>query len=95
MLPIMEEIAKCFLCNLSEYKTLKSGQILSVSVTSISKLKVVIEYLNIYSLLGVKYNDFLDLNKVYQMFVNKEHLTLEGKQKIKLIKSNMNSRRII
>jgi hypothetical protein len=29
------------------------------------------------------------------MFINKEHLTLEGKQKIKLIKSNMNSRRII
>jgi hypothetical protein len=29
------------------------------------------------------------------MLVNKEHLTIEGRQKIKLIKSNMNSRRII
>ena len=95
MLPIMEEIAKCFLCNLSEYKTLKSGQVLSISITSISKLKVVIGYFNVYSLLGIKYNDFLDLNKVYKMFINKEHLTLEGKQKIKLIKSNMNSRIII
>ena len=95
MLPIMEEIAKCFLCNLSEYKTLKSGQVLSISVTSISKLKIIIEYFNIYNLLGIKYDDFLDWNKVYQMFVNKEHLTLEGKQKIKIIKSNMNSRRII
>lgn len=95
MLPIMEEIAKCFLCNLSEYKTLKSGQVLSISVTKISKLKIVIGYFNVYSLLGIKYNDFLDWNKVYQMVINKEHLTLEGKQKIKLIKSNMNNKRII
>jgi len=95
MLPIMEEIAKCFQCNLLEYKTLKSGQVLSISITSINKLKVLIEYFNIYSLLGIKYNDYLDWNKVYQMFVNKEHLSLEGKQKIKLIKSNMNSRIII
>jgi hypothetical protein len=29
------------------------------------------------------------------MFINKEHLTLEDKQKIKLIKSNMNNRIII
>ena len=95
MLPIMEEIAKCFLCNLSEYKTLKSGQILSISITNISKLKVIIEYFNIYSLLGIKYNNFLNWNEVYQMFINREHLTLDGKQKIKLIKSNMNNRIII
>ena len=56
---------------------------------------MLIEYFNIYSMLGIKYNDYLDWNKVYQMFVNKEHLSLEGKQKIKLIKSNMNSRIII
>jgi hypothetical protein len=60
MLPVMEEIAKCFSCNLLEYKTLKSGQVLSISVTSIDKLKVIIEYFDIYSLLGIKYNDFLD-----------------------------------
>jgi hypothetical protein len=29
------------------------------------------------------------------MFINKEHLTAEGREKIRLIKSNMNSRRII
>ena len=28
------------------------------------------------------------------MFVNREYLTIEGRQKIRLIKSNMNSRRI-
>jgi hypothetical protein len=60
MLPIMEEITQCFSCNLSEYKTLKSGQVLSVSITSIDKLKVMIEYFNIYNLLGIKYNDFID-----------------------------------
>ena len=93
MLPIMEEISKSFLCNLSEYKTLKSGQVLSVSVTSIDKLKVIINYFDVYNLLGIKYNDFVDWKEVYNMLVNKEHLTIEGRQKIKLIKSNMNSRR--
>jgi hypothetical protein len=60
MFPIMEEIAKCFLCNLSEYKILENNQVLSVSVTSIDKLKVIIEYFNTYSLLGIKYNDYMD-----------------------------------
>jgi LAGLIDADG endonuclease len=59
MLPIMEEIAKCFLCNLSKYKT-NSGEVLSVSITSINKLNVIIEYFDIYNLLGIKYNDFID-----------------------------------
>jgi len=91
MLPIMKEITKCFLCNLSKYKT-KSGEILSVSITSINKLNVIVEYFDIYNLLGIKYNDFIDWKEVYKMFINKEHLTVEGKDKIKLIKSNMNSR---
>jgi len=60
MLPIMEEISKCFLCNLSKYKTLKNDLVLSVSVTSIEKLKIIIEYFNNYSLLGINYNDYLD-----------------------------------
>jgi LAGLIDADG DNA endonuclease family protein len=60
MLPIMEEISKCLLCDLSKYKTLKGDQVLSISVTSIDKLKVIIEYFDIYSLLGIKYNDFVD-----------------------------------
>lgn len=95
MLPIMEEITKCFLCNLSEYKTLKSGQILSVFITNIDKLKVIIKYFNIYNLLGIKYNYFIDWKEVYQMFIDKKHLTIEGKEKIKLIKSNMNNKRIL
>lgn len=93
MLPIMEKIAKCFLCNLSKYNT-KSGEILSISITSINKLNVIIEYFDIHNLLGIKYNDYIDWKEVYHMFINKEHLTTKGKEKIKLIKLNMNSRRI-
>ena len=94
MLPIMEEISKCLLCDLSKYKTLKGDQVLSIFVTSIEKLKVIVKYFDVYNLLGIKYNDFVDWKEVYQMFVNREHLTVEGRQKIRLIKSNMNSRRI-
>ena len=95
MLPIMKKITKCFLCHLSEYNTLKSGPGLSITITTIRNLEVIIGYFNIYSLLGKKYNDFLDWNAVYQVLINKEYLTLEDKKIIKLIKSNMNSRRII
>jgi len=95
MLPVMEEITKYFLCNLSKYKTLKSGEVLSISITSINKFKIIIEYFDTYSLLGIKYNDYIDWKKVYQMIIDKKHLTIKGREKIKLIKSNMNSRRII
>lgn len=46
-----------------------------------------------YPLLGSKQQDFLDFVKVAELIRSKDHLTKEGLEKIKLIKSNMSSRR--
>jgi len=46
-----------------------------------------------YPLLGSKQQDYLDFVKVAELIRSKDHLTKEGLAKIKMIKSNMNSRR--
>ena len=48
---------------------------------------------NKYPLLGTKQQDLLDFVRVAELIRSKDHLTKEGLEKIKLIKSNMNSRR--
>lgn len=93
-LSIMENIAKSFMCNISEYTTLKDNKVLSVTVTSVSNIKIIVDYFNIYNLLGIKYKDYLDWEKVYYMILDKKHLTSEGKDQIRLIKYRMNNRRI-
>lgn len=47
-----------------------------------------------YPLIGTKKEDYLDFCKVVELINSKDHLTEEGLEKIKVIKSNMNSRRI-
>ena len=47
-----------------------------------------------YPILGVKSKDFRDLLKIAELMKNKEHLTVEGLNQIRLIHSNMNSKRV-
>ena len=47
-----------------------------------------------YSILGVKMENYNDFKLAATLFQNKEHLTEEGLEKIKVIKSNMNSYRV-
>jgi LAGLIDADG endonuclease len=44
-----------------------------------------------YPIIGIKYKDFLDFCKVKEFMKNKEHLTLNGLEEIKEIKSLMNT----
>ena len=65
MSPIMDFIASYLECNVLtyKYKTLdpnKTREALSLNVTSPSKLKVLIDYFNVYPLRGTKYKDFKD-----------------------------------
>jgi LAGLIDADG endonuclease/Cytochrome C and Quinol oxidase polypeptide I len=64
-----------------------------IEVTSLNKLNLLIQYLNNYPLLTAKRNDFDDWLKVYQLIVDKKHLSEDGKLLIKQIKSNMNKNR--
>ena len=90
----MEKLANFLDCKLSIYNN-KTGKVLSLNVTSIEKIGFVINYFNRYSLLGIKYKDFKYWKIIYNMMISKEHLTDEGRLKIKLIQSNMNSKRKI
>ena len=64
-----------------------------IEVTSLNKLNLLIQYLNNYPLLTAKRNDFDDWCKVYQLIVDKKHLSEDGKFLIKNIKSNMDKNR--
>ena len=92
MLPLMEKLASFLSCNLNTYK-IKTGstesEVLSLGISSIIKLEFIIDYFNRYPLLGVKGKDFKHWEKVYYMICSKEHLSEEGRLKIKLIASEM------
>lgn len=92
MLNIMEILAKFLDCKLSIFET-KTGKVLSLNVSSIDNIGYIINYFNKYPLLSDKNNDFEDWKKIYYMILEKKHLTDEGRLKIKLIQSNMNSKR--
>ena len=64
-----------------------------IEVTSLTKLKYLIQYLNNFPLLTAKRNDFDDWLTVYKLIENKKHLTEDGKLLIKQIKLNMNRKR--
>ena len=90
----MEKLANFLDCKFSIYNN-KTGKVLSLNVTSLEKVGFVVNYFNRYPLLGTKYKDFKDWEIIYNMMTSKEHLTDEGRLKIKLIQSNMNSKRKI
>lgn len=53
-----------------------------------------IPFLNEYPLLGIKKEDYLDFVQIAELIKSKAHLTDEGLERIKLIKSNINRKRI-
>lgn len=55
----------------------------------------IIPIFNQYPLLGTKQADFFDFCKIAKLVENKEHLTKDGVERIKIIKSNMNRKRIL
>ena len=99
MKPIMQILADQLDCNLLTFnyspnkKTNEIREVYSVSLTSPKKLLLLIEYLNKYKLIGSKYRDFKDWEKVYYMIISSKHLTHTAYLKIMSIKKNMNSKR--
>ena len=55
--------------------------------------QIIIPFFDKYPLQGTKLKDFEDFKQVASCISNKSHLTLEGLNKIKLIKSRMNTKR--
>ena len=55
----------------------------------------IIPFFEKYPIIGVKLDNYNDFCEVAKLVRNKEHLTVEGLEKIRLIKSNMNTLRDI
>jgi hypothetical protein len=64
-----------------------------IVISSVKKLGILVNYLERYPLLSSKNNDYKDWLIVYNMILNKEHLTIPGKLLIKKLKDNMNKNR--
>ncbi len=62
------------------------------SAESLHKLSKAITYFEKYPLIGIKGLDYRDFAFVYQMILNKEHLTDKGKENIKQIVTGMSNR---
>lgn len=72
----------------------KSGNTISLAITKTSELmEVIIPFFEKYLIQGVKSLDFADFKKVAIMIGAKEHLTIEGLNRILEIKLNMNKHR--
>lgn len=64
-------------------------------VRKLSDLKnVIIPFLEMYPLQGLKYLDYQDFKQVINLMDSGSHLTFEGLERIRNIKSNMNRSRI-
>ena len=55
----------------------------------------IIPFFSKYPIQGEKYQDFLDFCKLAEIVKNKAHLTKEGIEEMRLIKSKMNKNRSI
>lgn len=64
-----------------------------IAITSPTKLAILINYLNEYSLFTSKYLNFKDFSKCVDIMLNKEHLTISGREKITILKESMNNKR--
>ena len=84
MLPFMEKLGSFLNCNVKMYNSNKTcTETLSLSVSSIDNLKFLIEYFEMHPLIGEKYDKYSKWRLVYYMIISKEHLTNEGRLKIK------------
>lgn len=60
------------------------------SINNMSDLKVLIDHLECYPLMTQKFGDYGIFKQVYNLVLNKEHLTLEGLRKIIALKASFN-----
>jgi hypothetical protein len=66
------------------------GDAISYEVSSVEKVKIIIDHFDKYPLITQKQADFELFKMAVKLIQNKEHLTYEGVQKIISIKASMN-----
>lgn len=89
---LLKLILEYLSCGRVEYR---KGKACDYTVTSFSDItSKIIPLFNTYPLLGSKALNFNDFKKVVEMMQNKEHLTEKGINDIRIIKENMNTKRL-
>ena len=83
MKPFMEELALFLNANLKTYKNNTNSEVLSVSVQSIKNINFLIDYFNKFPLIGDKLTDFKTWEIVFNIILLKQHLSEEGRLKIR------------
>lgn len=68
-----------------------AGDFLVYKLSDISEK--ILPFFDRYPILGVKSQEYCDFKQVTEFMIKKEHLTLEGVEKIKKIQSKMNTKR--
>lgn len=69
------------------------GSYYLIKVENQNSIKILINYLNNYTLLSSKYLDFLDWNNAFNQIITKNHFSDEGKMIIYSAKNRMNDKR--
>ena len=82
MEPFMENLALFLNVDLKRYE-IKNSKLLSISIESIKNVSFLIDYFDKYPLIGDKLNNFHKWKLVYNMILLKEHITEEGRLKIR------------
>jgi hypothetical protein len=69
----------------------KSTTVANLTITNLSTItKTIIPFFEKYPIHGVKYLDYIDWCKVAKLMADGKHLTIEGLEIIRTIKSRMN-----
>lgn len=92
MKPFMESLALFLSCSslrTKTYKTKNETEILSLYISSIKDLEFIVNYFNKYPLIGNKLNDFKTWKTVFYMIKSKQHLSEEGRLKIKVLMNKL------
>ena len=83
-----------YLGNIGYISKINDRSTVEFRVSDITSLNnIIIPHFEKYTLITNKYKDFLDWEKIYYLMLSKEHLTELGREKIKILFLNMNSKR--
>jgi len=91
--PVLDSIASFLDVKLNTSIHNEGIEYYSISFTSPAKLKSLIQYLDIFPLFSRKLLNYLDFRTCVYMMLAQEHLSNEGRDIIKDLKSGMNSKR--
>jgi len=91
--PVLESIALALEVVLNVNIRNSGASSYVIAVASPAKLSLIIAYLDEFPLFSSKLLNYCDWKLCYSMLINKQHLTSEGRSKIKTIKAGMNSKR--